>query len=297
MQPPSLEQQVALLKEQLAHAQKLTALGELVSTTTHEFNNVLTTIINYARMGLRHQDAATRTKAFEKILTASTRAARITNSILGLARNRSLTREPTDMVQLVSDALLLLERELAKYRIAVDAQLNPVPPALANASQIQQVLLNLLINARQAMPQGGRVTVRLSYDAEHGMVELLVRDTGCGIAPENLRRIFEPFFTTKQGPDASGKGGTGLGLSLCRDIIEAHHGRIRVDSTLGKGTAFTIKLPVAGDARSPNAGASQARGAASAAAGLGMPGGGQPAALNPSPDVAGQLPDQASATI
>lgn len=267
MQPPSLEQQVALLKEQLAHAQKLTALGELVSTTTHEFNNVLTTIINYARMGLRHQDAATRTKAFEKILAAGTRAARITNGILGLARNRSTALEPTDMVQLVSDALLLLERELAKYRIAVDAQLAPVPPALANANQIQQVLLNLLINARQAMPQGGRVTVRLSHDAEHGMVELLVRDTGCGIAPEHLRRIFEPFFTTKQGPDATGKGGTGLGLSLCREIIEAHHGRIRVDSTLGKGTAFTIKLPVA-------------RGAAAAASTPAARSGGEPSPVS-----------------
>jgi len=248
MPSPSLEQQVALLKEQLAHAQKLTALGELVSTTTHEFNNVLTTIINYARMGLRYQDAATRVKAFEKILAASTRAARITNGILALARNRSTALEPTDMVRLVSDALLLLERELAKYRIAVDAQLPPVPPALANANQIQQVLLNLLINARQAMPQGGRITVRLSHDAEHNTVDLLVRDTGCGIPPENLRRIFEPFFTTKQGPDATGKGGTGLGLSLCREIIEAHHGRLRVDSTVGKGTAFTIKLPVAREA-------------------------------------------------
>ncbi len=77
------------------------------------------------------------------------------------------------------------------------------------------------------------------------MVELVVRDNGCGMSPETLPRIFEPFYTTKTGPDASGKGGTGLGLSTCRDIIEAHHGRIRVDSSVGKGTAFTLKLPVA----------------------------------------------------
>ena len=76
-------------------------------------------------------------------------------------------------------------------------------------------------------------------------VDLIVRDSGCGMAPETLRRIFDPFFSTKSGPDSSGKGGTGLGLSMCRDIIEAHHGRIRVESTLGKGTMFTIKLPVA----------------------------------------------------
>lgn len=241
----SLREQVASLKEQLAHAQRLTALGELVSTTTHEFNNVLMTIINYAKLGLRHKDAETRQKAFDKILVAGNRAARITNSILGFARNRTAAFEPTDMVKLVDDTLLLLERELNKYRISVERQIEQTPRARANPNQIQQVLLNLLVNARQAMPQGGRVLVRLAYDAATEMVELTVRDNGCGMSPETLRRIFEPFFTTKQGPDASGKGGTGLGLSACRDIIEAHQGRIRVDSSVGKGTAFTIKLPIA----------------------------------------------------
>lgn len=240
-----LEQQIAALKEQLAQAQKLTALGQLVGSTTHEFNNVLMTIINYARLGLRHKDQETRQKAFDKILTASNRAARITNGILGFARNRSNSFEPTDMVKLVEDTLLLLEREMSKYRVTVDTQLDAVPPATANTNQIQQVLFNLLVNARQAMPQGGRILVRLAYDAEHQMVDLVVRDCGCGMSAETLRRIFDPFFTTKSGPDASGKGGTGLGLSTCRDIVEAHQGRIRVESTPGKGTAFTIKLPVA----------------------------------------------------
>ncbi|HUY89747.1 MAG TPA: ATP-binding protein [Pirellulales bacterium] len=239
----SLEQQVAMLKEQLAHAQRLTALGELVSTTTHEFNNVLMTIINYAKLGMRHKDAATRQKAFEKIFAAGNRAAKITNTVLGFARNRSGSFEPTDMVKLIDDTLLLLERELNKYRIAVDRQIETVPLARANPNQIQQVLLNLLVNARQAMPEGGRVLVRLTHDAAPAMVELTVRDNGCGMSPETLRRIFDPFFTTKKGPDGSGKGGAGLGLSACRDIIEAHQGRIRVDSTVGKGTAFTIKLP------------------------------------------------------
>ncbi|MBL9125958.1 MAG: ATP-binding protein, partial [Planctomycetaceae bacterium] len=87
--------------------------------------------------------------------------------------------------------------------------------------------------------------VKLQQDPETGMLEIVVRDTGKGIAPEHLRRIFDPFFTTKSGPDASGKGGTGLGLSACRDIIEAHQGRIRVESTVGRGTAFILKLPVA----------------------------------------------------
>jgi signal transduction histidine kinase len=114
---------------------------------------------------------------------------------------------------------------------------------MANAYQIQQILLNLLVNARQAMPQGGRVIIKLSHDPENGTVDLVVRDFGSGMEPETLRRIFDPFFTTKKGPDSSGKGGTGLGLSLCKDIMEAHRGRIRVDSTLGKGTAFTLRFP------------------------------------------------------
>ena len=242
---PSLEQQLVLLREQLAQAQKLTALGELVSTTTHEFNNVLMTIINYAKMGMRHKDGPTRDKSFEKILAASQRAAQITNGILAFARNRSASLEPTDVRRLVDDSLLLLEREMNKYRVRVEKQFDEVPPAIANGNQIQQVLMNLLINARQAMPNGGTLLVRLVHDAANQTVDLIVRDSGCGMAPETLRRIFDPFFSTKSGPDASGKGGTGLGLSMCRDIIEAHHGRIRVESTLGKGTMFTIKLPVA----------------------------------------------------
>ena len=239
----SLQQQVEILKQQLAQAQKLTALGELVGTTTHEFNNVLMTIINYAKLGMRHKDNPTREKAFEKILIAGNRAAKITNTVLGLARRRSTGQEPTDLAQLVENTMVLLQREMNKYRIAVEKRFQPIPEAYVDANQIQQVLLNLLINARQAMPKGGRMSIKHLSDAAHDMIDLVVRDFGCGIPPERLPRIFDSFFTTKSGPDASGKGGTGLGLSMCRDIIEAHHGRIRVDSTVGKGTAFTLKLP------------------------------------------------------
>jgi signal transduction histidine kinase len=240
-----LQQQIDMLKEQLAQAQRLTAVGELASTTTHEFNNVLTTIINYAKMGQRHKDAATRDKCLDKILTASNRAARITNTILGMARNRSSSIEPTDVTQMVEDTLVLLEREMNKYHVTVEKYFQTIPPANINGNQIQQVFLNLLINARQAMPSGGRIAIKLLHDAENDMVDLVVRDNGCGIPPDVLPKIFDSFFTTKKGPDASGKGGTGLGLSMCRDIIESHHGRIRVESSVGKGTSFTLKLPVA----------------------------------------------------
>ena len=182
----ALQAQVELLKNQLTQSQKLTALGELVSTTTHEFNNVLMTILNYAKLGMRHKDTANREKCFEKILMAGNRAARITNSILGMARNRSSGIEPTDLVQLVEDTLLLLEREMNKYRITVEKKFQPVPPAMVAGNQIQQVLLNILINARQALPGGGRVAVKVLHDADADTVDLVLRDYGCGIPAEKL---------------------------------------------------------------------------------------------------------------
>lgn len=238
-----LLERIAILEERLERVQQLTAVGELASTTTHEFNNILTTILNYAKMGMRHADAQTRDKAFGKILDAATRAAKVTSTVLGLARNRKPGMEPTDLVSLTNDVLLLLEREMNKYRVSVEKNFEQVPEINANGNQIQQVLVNLLINARQAMPDGGRLILKISYDPAAKMVQLSVRDFGCGIPAERLPRIFDSFYTTKEGPDASGKGGTGLGLSLCKSVVERHHGKIRVDSTLGKGTMFTLKFP------------------------------------------------------
>ena len=134
---PGLEQQNQILKQQLMQAQKLTALGELVSTTTHEFNNVLMTIINYAKLGLRHKDAPTREKAFEKIFSAANRAAKITNGVLGIARNRSAGQEATDLTALIDDTMVLLEREMNKFRVKVDKQFRPIPEAYVNGNQIQ----------------------------------------------------------------------------------------------------------------------------------------------------------------
>jgi len=245
------EQEIEILKQQLADARRMAALGELTSTTTHEFNNVLMTVLNYAKMGLRHNDEPTRTKALEKILAASNRAAKITAAILGMARNRSGDVEPTNLAALIHDTLLLLEREMNKYRVQVEREIGSVPQALANGNQIQQVLLNLMTNARQAMPQGGRLIVKLAHDSEAGTVDISIRDFGNGIPADKLPRIFDPYFTTKTGPDASGKGGTGLGLSACREIIESHKGKIRVESSEGVGTAFTLKIPVAGKPAAP----------------------------------------------
>ena len=252
MDVEKLQQQVQILtkdKEELEQRinqlQRMSALGELVSTTTHEFNNVLMTILNYAKMGLRQTDSGTRDKAFDKILKAGQRAAKITNSVLGMARNRGTEFEPTDLSQIVDETMVLLEREMQKYRIAVNIDMDPNAPEVpAIGNQIQQVLVNLLINARQAMEDGGQLTIRLAEDTATQTVDLSVRDYGPGIPKEKLAKIFEPYFTTKSGPDESGKGGTGLGLSACRNIIEAHGGRIRVESTVGKGTCFILKLPI-----------------------------------------------------
>lgn len=241
----TLQAQVAQLRRDLDESRRFAALGELASTTTHEFNNVLTTILNYAKMGIRHTDEATRTRALEKILSAGQRAEKITNGVLGIARNRSHDPAPTDLVALVSESLVLLEREMQKHRVQIETQLEPSGKAWAVAGQIQQVLLNLLTNARQAMPSGGRVGIRVAEDAATGTVDLIVQDTGEGISPELLPRIFDSGFSTKTGPDASGKGGAGLGLAACKEIVESHGGKIRVQSAVGRGTAFTLKLPKA----------------------------------------------------
>jgi signal transduction histidine kinase len=230
------------LRQQLLQAQKLSSVGALASSVAHEFNNILTTIINYARMALRNEDNAARSEALEKILKGSQRAATIINSMLGFARNTSTQRERADLAAVVEEVLVLCEKDLSKHRIQVEKKYQGRTIAEVVPAQVEQVLLNLIINARQAMPRGGRLRLEVSENARTKMVELKVADTGVGIPPERLRLIFEPFYTTKE-PDTNGHGGTGLGLSVCRQIIEQHHGRIRVESLVGKGSTFTVKLP------------------------------------------------------
>lgn len=242
-QVAELKRQVKDLHQQVMHAQKLSSVGALASSITHEFNNILTTTINYAKMGLRHKDAATREKAFNKILSAGQRASKITTGMLSYARNNSERQEPMDLVSIVEDVLVLVEKDLQMHRVRMQTDYYDHPTASINPSQIQQVLLNLIINARQAMEGGGQLVIAVRSNVASGMAEVSVKDTGGGIPTEKLRKIFDPFFSTKTA-DKQGQGGTGLGLSLCRDIIEAHKGRIRVESTVGTGTTFTLKFPL-----------------------------------------------------
>lgn len=246
----ALEQQIAELQQQLLESQKLSTVGALASSITHEFNNILTTVINYAKLGLRHKDEDARDKAFNKILAAGQRASRITTGMLAYARNKSDRRDEIDLAQLVDEVLLLVEKDLEVHRIKVEVNASGEARATVNVGQLQQVLLNLIINSRQAMEAGGRLVIGIKANREEGWAEISVRDTGAGIPAENLRKIFDRFFTTKT-TDSQGQGGTGLGLALCRDVIEAHQGRIRVESTVGKGTTFTLKLPLSGAATQP----------------------------------------------
>ncbi|GAC1447886.1 MAG: ATP-binding protein [Isosphaeraceae bacterium] len=235
--------EVEALRRQLVALQRVSSLGVLAGGICHELNNALTPILSYAKLGLRNPDPEYRRRAFEKILDAGQRASAITGGVLGLARPRADRREPTDMVRLVEEVLMLVNKDLSRGRVRLDFQAEGRPHARCNPAQIQQVLLNLVINARQAMPRGGTLQIRVVADSTGRGAEVSVADTGEGIAPADLRRIFEPFFTTKTGPDATGLGGTGLGLSVCRDIVEAHHGRLRAESRVGQGTTFTLRLP------------------------------------------------------
>lgn len=235
------------LRQQLLQAHRLSSVGALASSVAHEFNNILTTIINYAKLGLRADgDEAARKQSLEKILKGSQRAATIINSMLGFARNTSSHRELTDIAALIEEVLLLTEKDLSKHHVQVETKFHCRPRAPVVAGQIEQILLNLIINARQAMPRGGRLKIDLRENPRTQMIEIRVSDTGAGIPLDQLRLIFEPFYTTKE-PDEHGHGGTGLGLSVCRQIIEQHQGRIRVESLVGKGSTFTVKLPRKGE--------------------------------------------------
>jgi signal transduction histidine kinase len=235
------------LRAQLLQAQRLSSVGALASSVAHEFNNILTTIINYAKMAQRPSlDDSSRNQCLEKILKGGQRAATIIASMLGFARNNSTQKELTDIVAMVEEVLVLTEKDLSKHRVQVEKKYDGRPEAWVVPGQLEQVLLNLIINARQAMPRGGRLRIDVRENPVTQMVEVKVTDSGVGIPVERLALIFEPFYTTKE-PDEHGHGGTGLGLSVCRQIIEQHHGRIRVESVVGKGSTFTVKLPVRGE--------------------------------------------------
>ena len=230
------------LEEQLQISEKMASIGLLAAGVAHEVNTPLTGISSFTQMLLEGADPADpRTILLEKIERQTFRAAKIVNGLLTLARPGTVGSERTtvDLNDVITDVFSLLEHQFTASKIKVRRELLPDPVrVLGIEHQLQQVFLNLFLNARDAMPSGGWLTV--TTRAEGGQFLAEVSDTGSGIPPDQLARIYDPFFTTK----AIGRG-TGLGLSISYGIVHEHGGSIRCDSSVGQGTRFTVMLPVA----------------------------------------------------
>ncbi len=226
------------LEEQLQHAEKMASVGLLAAGVAHEVNTPLAGITSYTQL-LRGQleEADPSQQVLEKIEKQSFRAAKIINGLLNFSRSSGTEFEQVDVNKVLVDVLSLLEHQLDGSKIRVRKELAAeLPPIRGNTSRIQQVFFNLVLNARDAMPRGGWLTLATSCENDTVAVEL--RDTGHGIRREHIRRIYDPFFTTK----GIGKG-TGLGLSVSYGIVQEHGGAIFVDSTPGQGTSFRVTFP------------------------------------------------------
>lgn len=240
-----LERQFAGLRDQLRHAQRLASIGTMSTMIAHEFNNLFTPVMAYARQALDTGDVELMKKALDKTLTHIQIIRQMCDRIVGLVKNGETGHSCHAMLGLVENALGCLGRELTKDNIAVNVQIDPQLVVRVNGHQIQQVLLNLILNARQAMlGRRGRLSIDAAPDGA-GKVTVHVRDTGCGIREEDVARIFEPFFSTKQYAERPDKRGLGLGLTICKDIIEEHGGQLTAESKLGEGTTFTFTIPAA----------------------------------------------------
>jgi signal transduction histidine kinase len=230
------------LEEQLQISEKMASIGLLAAGVAHEVNTPLTGISSFTQMLLEGADPDDpRTLLLEKIERQTFRAAKIVNGLLTLSRPGTPgERTEVDVNSILNDVLSLLEHQFEVGRIKVRRELAASPvPVVGIEHQLQQVFLNLFLNARDSMPRGGWLTVTTRVDGRSLLAE--VSDTGSGIPPEQLARIYDPFFTTK----AIGRG-TGLGLSITYGIVQEHDGSIRCDSAIGQGTRFTVTLPLAG---------------------------------------------------
>jgi PAS domain S-box-containing protein len=236
------------LESQLAQADKLSSIGLLAAGVAHEINTPLAVISSYAQMLSKQLKGDARLgPVLDKITQQSFRAAEIANGLLNFSRTSTTEFRETSLNHVIRDTLLLLEHQFKTAQIEVDLDLAEELPAIhGNPGKLQQVFLNLLLNAKDAMPGGGRLRVATQIDARNGdesCVTALVADSGSGIAPEHLKRIYDPFFTTKTTPRPGDRRGTGLGLSVSYGIIQEHAGKIHVESEVGVGTTFHLEFP------------------------------------------------------
>jgi signal transduction histidine kinase len=219
-------------------AEDLASVATLVAGLAHEIGTPMSVIQGHAEL---LESAVADERARQRLHTISAQIDRIANimqTLLNLARPRAPVRVELDLRQLLDDTLAFVGEKLSRRAVAVERSFEDVAPVRADGEKLQQLFLNLFLNAADAMPQGGTLRVALRPDGE-GAVEVRVEDTGAGIAPANLQRVFEPFFTTKSAGE-----GSGLGLAVAQSIVHDHNGAIDVESVVGRGTEFRIRLPV-----------------------------------------------------
>jgi len=228
------------VERRMLEIEKFAATGRLAATIAHEVNNPMEAIKNaiYLLAGAVPESAI---PVYNILKSETERVARIVRQMLGLYRNTEQVK-PVSVNTIVEDTLLILSRQLQRANVELLTRLRVLPDAIIAADQIRQVLSNLIINAKDAMPNGGRLHIRTRHihgkDELHSWVRIVIADTGTGISAEMTRAIFEPFVTTK------GEKGTGLGLWIVKGIIQNHAGKLLVRSRMGKGTVFRIDLPV-----------------------------------------------------
>lgn len=248
-----LTDEVRELRRQLHRSQRLAALGTRAAMVAHEFNNILTPVLNYAQMAMKG-DEAMRDKAIERAYEGAVRAGSICRALLDTAGDGLEKPRRISLHRLVENTLAAMARDPTRDGIRL---IKKVPADLritTRPAELKQVLLNLLLNAHQAvLDKGCDKSISIIATRSNGQVRIRVADTGPGIAREDLRRIFEPFFTTK------GEAGRGLGLAVCREIVGSLRGRLTVRSEPGKGTCFTIVLPT--DGKAPTAARPRRKGA------------------------------------
>ena len=223
-------------------ADKLAALGTLSAGIAHEINNpigIISSRVEVMMLEAEEEGLPNEVrKDLEVILRHARRVAAITQGLLSFARQSSGTRGPVNLNQVAEEIVQLVRKDMSRARVEVTMKLGgTMPTFMADANAVGQVLLNLLTNARSAMPEGGEITIETSHLAAVRSVRLTVRDTGSGIPPEILTKIFDPFFTTKS-------EGTGLGLSISHGIVHEHHGTLDVRSEVGKGSTFSLTFPL-----------------------------------------------------
>ena len=227
-------------RDQLVHSEKLASLGQLAAGVAHEINNPLATILLFSETMMNEcSEGDLRQTDLKMIVGETHRCKRIVSDLLNFARQHQVIAQPTQVNTILQELIELLPKYIETQEDSFVTELDPVLPVVeADDAQLRQVFLNLMINAVEAMPQGGTLTVR-TRTGPPGMVTIEVQDTGVGISSSGLSKLFTPFFTTKP----IGKG-TGLGLAIIYGIIKMHRGQINVQSQVDKGTTFTITLPI-----------------------------------------------------